>query len=168
MLAGLGLSFEAWQFHTQLGELADVAAAVPGATIIVNHIGAPMGIGPYADRWDEVREVWRPAMQRLASLDNVVLKVGGIGMARFGAGFDRGERPPTSDELLARWGDDLRFCIDTFGPRRCMFESNYPVDAESVGYVVLWNAFKKVSAGYSPEERAALFRGTARRTYRIG
>ncbi|MEZ5265108.1 MAG: amidohydrolase family protein [Acidimicrobiales bacterium] len=167
VLAGMGLTFEGWQFHTQLGELADLAAAVPAATIIVNHIGAPMGIGPYAGRREEVRAVWRPAMTRLATLDNVVVKVGGIGMARFGAGFDRWERPPTSDQLLEHWGDELRFCIDTFGPQRCMFESNYPVDAESASYVVLWNAFKKVSAGYAPDERAMLFRGTARRIYRI-
>ncbi|MCC6437173.1 MAG: amidohydrolase [Acidimicrobiales bacterium] len=168
VLAGMGLTFEAWQFHPQLGELADVAAAVPQATIIVNHIGAPMGIGPYAGRHDEVRARWRPAMARLATLDNVVLKVGGIGMARFGAGFDAWEHPPSSDELLDHWGDDLRFCIDTFGPQRCMFESNYPVDAESASYVVLWNAYKKLSAVYDEAERTALFRGTARRVYRIG
>jgi L-fuconolactonase len=96
-----------------------------------------------------------------------VLKVGGIGMARFGAGFDRWATPPGSDHLLAFWGDQLRWCIDTFGPDRCMFESNFPVDAESCSYVVLWNACKKVSAGYSATERAALFAGTARRVYRI-
>ena len=136
-------------------------------TIILNHLGAPLGIGPYADRRAEVLAVWRPAMAVLASLDNVMLKVGGIGMARYGAGWERQPKPPTSDAVLALWGDELRWCIDEFGPSRCMFESNYPVDGESLSYTVLWNAYKKVSAGYSTSERAALFAGTARRVYRI-
>jgi len=167
VLTRMGLSFEAWQLHPQLDDVVGLADAQPDATIIVNHIGAPMGIGPYAGRRAEVLEVWRPAMARLAARPNVVLKVGGIGMARFGAGFDTWPAPPNSDQLLAYWGEQLRWCIDTFGPSRCMFESNFPVDAESCSYVVLWNAFKKMSAGYSTAERAELFAGTARRTYRI-
>jgi predicted TIM-barrel fold metal-dependent hydrolase len=166
-LAAVGQSFEAWQYHPQLADLIDLARAVPEAQIVLNHLGAPMGIGPYAGRRAEVEAVWRPAMETLASLPNVALKVGGIGMARYGMGFERNERPPTSDELLAVWGDRLRWCIDRFGPDRCMFESNFPVDGESVGYTVLWNAFKKVSAGYTAAERADLFAGTARRVYRI-
>lgn len=166
-LGGLELSFDAWQFHPQLGELAEAAEAVPGTTFVVDHVGAPLGIGPYAGRRAEVLDAWRPPMRRLAACPNVVLKVGGIGMARYGVGFETWPAPPSSDQLLAVWGDELRWCIDTFGPSRCMFESNYPVDGESCSYVVLWNAFKKVSAGYTPAERADLFAGTARRTYRL-
>jgi predicted TIM-barrel fold metal-dependent hydrolase len=136
-------------------------------TIVLNHIGAPMGTGPYAGRRDEVMAAWRPPMEELAAQPNVVLKVGGIGMVRYGMGFEKRDLPPTSDELLVAWGDTLRWCIDAFGPDRCMFESNFPVDADSVSYVVLWNAFKKVSSGYSATERASLFAGTARRVYRL-
>lgn len=167
VLARMGFSFEGWQYHTQLGELADLARAVPEATIVLNHIGAPLGVGPFEGRRDEVMAAWRPAMADVASCPNVVLKVGGIGMSRYGAGFETWERPPTSDQLLEVWGDDLRWCIDTWGPDRCMFESNFPVDAESCGYVVLWNAFKKVSTGYGASERADLFAGTARRVYKL-
>lgn len=168
VLSGMGLSFEAWQYHPQLGEVADLAAALPDLSIIVNHIGAPLGIGPYAEQRAEVTEVWRAAMVGLAEAPNVTLKVGGIGMSRFGTDFHTWKAPPTSDQLLERWGEQLRFCIDTFGPSRCMFESNFPVDSESCSYTVLWNAFKKVSASYPAEERALLFRGTARRVYRLG
>ncbi len=167
-LGKLGLSFEAWQMHPQLDEVVALARAHPEVTIVVNHLGAPMGIGPYAGRRAEVLEVWRPAMERLVTCPNVVLKLGGIGMARFGAGFETLPQPPNSDQLVGFWGDQLRWCIDRFGPPRCMFESNYPVDAESCSYVVLWNAFKKVSAGYGQVERAQLFAGTAREVYRIG
>ncbi len=167
VLSGMGLSFEAWQYHPQLGEVAELAAAFTELSIVLNHIGAPVGIGPYAGKRTEVEAVWRAAMVHLAAFPNITLKVGGIGMSRFGTDFHTWDAPPTSGQLLERWGDQLRFCIDTFGPDRCMFESNFPVDSESCSYTVLWNAFKKVSAGYSTEERAHLFRGTARRVYRI-
>lgn len=167
ILGSMGLSFEAWQYHPQLEDVVALAADRPEVSIIVNHIGAPLGIGPYAGHRAEVLALWRASMVRLAAAPNVTLKVGGIGMGRYGAGFETWDKPPTSDQLLAHWGDELRWCIDTFGPSRCMFESNFPVDAESCSYAVLWNAFKKVSAGYSNEERAALFHGTARRVYRL-
>ncbi|MCP5028227.1 MAG: amidohydrolase family protein [Actinomycetia bacterium] len=167
-LASMGLSFEAWQYHSQLADVADLARAVPELSIIVNHIGGPLGIGRWAGRRDEMLEQWRPAMAELASLENVFLKVGGIGMTRFGVGWENRERPPTSSELLTVWGDELGWCIDEFGPGRCMFESNFPVDGESCSYTVLWNALKKVSAGYSPRDRTALLSGTARSVYRLG
>jgi predicted TIM-barrel fold metal-dependent hydrolase len=163
----MGLSFEAWQYHHQLGEVAELAAAVPDLAIVVNHLGGPIGVGRYAGRREEVRLELREGLEALAGHDNVWLKLGGVGMSRFGVSWHRDELPPTSDQVLAMWGDDLRFGIDTFGPSRCMFESNFPVDGETTGYGVLWNAFKKASAGYSPDERAALFAGSARRFYRL-
>ena len=166
-LAARAMTFEAWQYHPQLSDVVALARACPAVTIVLNHLGAPLGIGPYENRRAEVLAAWRPPMSQLAALDNVVLKVGGIGMKRYGLGFERWERPPGSDDLVAAWGDEMRWCIDAFGPDRCMFESNFPVDAESCNYVVLWNAFKKVSTGYSEAERAALFAGTARRVYRL-
>jgi predicted TIM-barrel fold metal-dependent hydrolase len=72
-----------------------------------------------------------------------------------------------SDEIVERWGDDIRWCIDTFSPWRCMFESNFPVDRRAVGYTVLWNAFQKIASGYSNDEQNSLFAGTAARVYRI-
>jgi len=167
VLASMGLSFEAWQYHHQLGEVADLARALPELSIVVNHLGGPLGVGRFAGREAEVIEQWRPGMEVLAGLPNVSLKVGGIGMTRLGAPWENDERPPTSDTVLERWGDQLLWSIDQFGPDRAMFESNYPVDGVTCSYTVLWNAFKKVSANYSPSERATLFSGTARRVYRL-
>jgi predicted TIM-barrel fold metal-dependent hydrolase len=166
-LAGRGLSFEAWQYHPQLPMVVDLARAVPELTIVVNHIGGPIGVGRYATERERVLSEVRAGLAELARLDNVVLKVGGIGMTRFGARWHADPAPPTSDQLLDLWGDTLRWCIDAFGPSRCLFESNYPVDGETASYVALWNAFKKVSAGYEAHERADLFAGTARRVYRL-
>ena len=166
-LAAMGLSFEAWQYHPQLDMVADLARAVPELPIVVNHLGGPIGVGRYADQRPEVLSALRGSLTELAELDNITLKVGGIGMTRFGARWNEADVPPTSDQLLEEWADTLRFAIDTFGPSRCMFESNFPVDGETTGYVVLWNVFKKVSQGYDPAERADLFAGTARRVYRL-
>ena len=166
-LAAMGLSFEAWQYHPQLDMVVDLAHSVPELPIIVNHLGGPIGVGSYANAWEQVLQDLRADLTRLAEADNVVLKVGGIGMTRFGARWHEAETPPTSDQLLGVWADTMRFAIDTFGPDRCMFESNFPVDGETTGYVALWNAFKKVSVDYSADERADLFAGTARRVYRL-
>ena len=166
-LAERGLSFEAWQYHHQLPMVAELARAVPELPIVVNHLGGPLGVGSYAARTAEVRRVLRDGLMALASLDNVWLKLGGIGMTRFGMTWHHNDVPPSSDDVVAEWGELIRFAIDTFGPQRCLFESNYPVDGETVSYAVLWNAFKKLSSGYTPEERADLLAGTARRLYRI-
>ncbi|MDH5290132.1 MAG: amidohydrolase, partial [Acidimicrobiia bacterium] len=118
-------------------------------------------------RRDEILAWWRPVMADIATCPNVYLKVGGIGMALYGLAWHKEPKAPSSDELVAAWGDEMRFCIDAFGPSRCMFESNFPVDRRGCSYVVLWNAFKKTAAGYSPAEKADLFRGAAKRAYRI-
>jgi len=166
-LAERGLSFDAWQYHHQLDAVADLARAVPELTIIVNHLGGPLGTGRYAGHQAEVYAQLRFGLAAVAKFDNVVLKVGGIGMTRFGVNWDQNELPPTSDDVVARWQDTVGFAIETFGPSRCLFESNFPVDGETVGYATLWNAFKKMSVSYSASERADLFAGTARRVYQL-
>ncbi len=167
VLASMGLSFESWLYHTQLGDVVALASAVPELTIVVNHLGGPLGVGPWADRRAEVERDLREALAALSRHPNVVLKLGGIGMPRAGAVTMHDGRSPSSEALAERWGDLLCFGIDTFGPGRCLFESNFPVDGETASYRVLWNTFKLVSAGYTAEERADLFAGTARRVYRL-
>jgi predicted TIM-barrel fold metal-dependent hydrolase len=162
-----GLTLDAWVYHVQLEELVDLARAVPDTAIVLNHLGGPVLVGAYADRAADELVRWRSLIAEVATCPNVVLKVGGVGMEMFGHGWSQWERPPGSDEIVASWGDHLRFAIDTFGPSRCMFESNFPVDRLSCSYVVLWNAFKKLSAGYTAAERDDLMRGTAIRAYRL-
>ncbi len=166
-LGARGLSLDVWIFHVQLEEIVDLARAVPETTMVLNHLGGPIGVGAYKAHRDEEHARWRARMAEVAGCPNVVLKVGGHGMRMFGTGWVGAVRPPTSDEVVALWGDGMRFVIDAFGPSRCMFESNFPVDRMSFSYVVLWNAFKKVSAGFSAAERDDLMRGTATRTYRL-
>ena len=133
---------------------------------MLDHLGGPLGIGPYAGRRDEVLAEWRRSITEVAACDNVVLKLGGIGMAIHGMGWHR-TGGATADELVATWGEPIRFCIETFGPDRCMFESNFPVDGVSCTYADLWAAFEQIADGYSPSERDDLFAGTATRAYRL-
>ena len=167
-LAQTGFSFDDWLFHPQLPELAALAGAVPELTIVLNHLGGPLGIGPYGRDRDRARADWRASMRLVAACGNVVLKVGGVGMDMyFATGWTARDVPPGSEEVAAHWGDDVRFCIDTFGPDRCMFESNFPVDRQTLPYPVLWNALQIMAAGYNDAEQEDLFSGTATRVYKL-
>ncbi len=168
-LGEMGFSFDAWMFHPQVKELVDLAASVPETPIVLDHLGGPLGIGPYAGIREEVRATLRPALEALAQHEQVVVKVGGIGMSIYGVGLNRFPEAPTSEQVAELWSEDIRHCVDTFGPERCMFESNFPVDRQGCSYTVLFNAFQRVAeeAGWSSVERAELFSGTARRFYRL-
>lgn len=165
-LAPRNLSFDAWLFHSQLAELVDLARAFPGTTIILDHLGGPIGVGRYAGR-PEGFDAWRRSLGEAAACPNVVLKIGSLNMSYTGMDATEAPRPMTSEEMAVRWRDHVRTAIDLFGPDRCMFESNFPVDMVSTSYVVLWNGFKRLTADLSVAERANLFSGVARRTYRF-
>lgn len=167
ILGQMGLSFDAWFYHHQLPEFVDLARTFPDVTIVLDHFGGPLGIGPYAGKEDEVFSAWRDAIAPLSECPNVFFKLGGINMKVNGFDWHKRALPPTSDELADVTGRYYEFCIDHFGADRCMFESNFPVDRESCSYHVLWNAFKKLARGRSDAERAALFHDTAARVYRI-
>ncbi|MGH7044346.1 MAG: amidohydrolase family protein [Acetobacteraceae bacterium] len=166
-LAALGLSFDVWLYFTQLPELVAFAQAFPDLTIILNHVGGPIGIGPYAGHRSEVQETWRRHIAALARCPNVRVKLGGLGMLHFGFDFHLRETPPGSAELVAAWRPYMETCIEAFGARRAMFESNFPPDKQSCTYLALWNAFKRIASGASAEEKAALFTGTASEVYRL-
>jgi len=167
VLARLGVSFDAWLYHPQIDELTDLARAFPRAKIVLNHVGGPIGIGPYAAKRKEVFAAWTASIKALAACPNVCVKVGGLGMRMGGFGFHEKAEPPSSETLAAAWRPYVETCIEAFGPSRCMFESNFPVDKGSYGYPVFWNACKLLAKGASKSEKADLFAGTAARFYRL-
>jgi L-fuconolactonase len=166
-LSALGLALDAWVFHTQLPDVVDLARAVPEARLILGHTGGPLGYGPYAGRRDEVFALWQAGMTELARCDNVVVKLGGL-MRRLAA-FDwlAMPAPPSSETLAGYWRPWIETAIELFGPERCLFESNFPVEKVGAGYRTLWNAFKRIASGASDDQKQALFAGTARRAYRL-
>jgi predicted TIM-barrel fold metal-dependent hydrolase len=162
-----GLSFDAWLYHPQIPELVDLARAFPGMSIILNHMAGPLGIGPYAGHREEVFAIWKAHMAALADCENVSVKLGGLTMSMSGFGWHKREVPAGSSELAEAMAPYYHSCIEQFGANRCMFESNFPVDRASCSYTVQWNAFKRLSHGYTPAERSSLFRDTASRVYRL-
>jgi len=166
-LAPLGLSFEGWCYHPQIPDLTDLARAFPDTTIILNHFGGPLGIGPYEGKREEYLPKWREDTAELAKCPNVVAKLGGINMKTNGFGWHKRAKPPGSEELVAATGPFYVHMIEHFGVDRCMFESNFPVDKTACSYNVLFNAFKRIAKGCSADEKAALFHDTAARVYRV-
>ncbi len=162
-----GLSFDAWLYHPQIPELTALARAFPNTSIVLDHVGGPLGIGPYAGKRDQVFTQWKNNISELAECENVSVKLGGLAMKLCGFGWHANDKPPSSEQLAAAWMPYCHFCIGKFGVKRCMFESNFPVDRLSCSYGVLWNAFKRMTETCSVDERAALFHDTAARVYRL-
>jgi L-fuconolactonase len=167
LLSRYELSFDSWVYHTQIPELTALARRFPDVTIVLDHIGGPLAIGVYSGRRAEVFDVWRSNLRDLATCPNSHVKLGGVGMHLFGFGFEDEPTPPSSTALAEAWRPYVDVCVETFGPNRCMFESNFPVDKRSCSYGVLWNAFKRIAERYSASEKAALFSETAKRVYRL-
>jgi len=163
-----GLTYDSWHYHYQNQEFLELARAVPDTTMILDHFGSPVAIGSDAGRLDEIFEIWKGDIAAIAACPNTVAKLGGLAMPDNGFGFHERDVPPGSDELLAvqrRW---YEHAIDCFGPGRCMFESNFPVDRFSLSYGIYWNAMKKLAVQFTEEEQVAMFAGTARRVYGLG
>jgi L-fuconolactonase len=164
-LQQLGYSFDAWMYHPQLPELVDLMEAFPEAKIVLNHVGGRLNVGTYAQERDKVREEWLRDLKALARYPNVHVKLGGLGMPFYMFGFDT--KDPSSAALAAAWQPLLEPCIEMFGVERCMFESNFPVDKETCSYRNLWNAFKRLTADASDDEKRFLFHDTAKAFYRL-
>jgi predicted TIM-barrel fold metal-dependent hydrolase len=167
-LGRFGLSYECSLYHPQLPELIDLARGFPDLPILANHCGGLIRVGPYRDHPEEAFAAWRRDLRELARCPNVCLKLGGQAMTIRGFAFHEHVLPPSSGELAAAWRPIMETCIEAFGPDRCMFESNFPVDKGMCSYPVVWNAFKRLASGCSADEKAALFHGTATRFYRLG
>jgi predicted TIM-barrel fold metal-dependent hydrolase len=166
-LAPLGLSFDAWLLEPQLPDVIDLARAFPDTTIILDHVGTPLGRGSYTGKLEERFPVWRENIRELAKSPNVNVKLGGLAMAFCNFPSFLAEPRAPSQQLADEWRPYIETCIEAFGAERCMFESNFPVDMGSCSYATLWNAFKRLAAGASDAEKTALFSGTAKRVYRL-
>lgn len=167
-VAKRGLGFDAAVAQSQLLELVDFAHSFSDTLIVLNHIGTPLAIGRYRDNPADAFAQWKAGMVALARCPNVVVKIGGLNMPFTGLGVDPSAATPlTSSQMADRQRVHVLTTIELFGPHRCMFESNFPVDQWYTSYRVLWNAFKIITTGFSTADRSALFSETARRVYRM-
>jgi L-fuconolactonase len=166
-LERMGLAFDAFLYEPQLPEVLDLAREFPGTTIVLNHTGTPLGVGGYAGRREERFPLWRDNIQALARCENVYLKLGGLGMPVCGFDSFLATPPASSERLAEEWRPYIETGIEAFGAARCMFESNFPTESGSCTYPVLWNAFKRVAAGATADEKRQLFAGVAKKAYNL-
>ncbi|QBS40705.1 amidohydrolase [Nocardia sp. CS682] len=167
VVADRDLALDLWILSPQLADAAELAEAMPELRLVLDHCGAPLGFGPYATDRAAHFATWARGIREVAQRPNVVCKLGGLLATAAAFDYRTAAAPPSSEELAALWRPWFDTCVEAFGPDRCMFESNFPVDKMGTRYATLWNAFKRLAAGASDTELAALFAGTARRTYRL-
>ncbi len=166
-LAKRGVSFDAWILEPQIGDVADLARAFPDTPICLDHCGTPLGNASYSGKLEERFPIWREAILELGKCENVVVKLGGLAMHNCDMPSEGPAVGLGSEELATMWKPYIETCIEAFGTKRAMFESNYPVDRWGATYPVLWNTFKRITADASAEEKADLYAGNAARFYRI-
>ncbi len=166
-LGRLGFTYDTWHYHHQNPAFAALARAVPGTTMVLDHFGTPLGVGRYRDQREAIFAQWKLDIAEIAKCPNVVAKLGGLAMPDNGFGWHERATPPTSDEFAEGQKHYYLHAIECFGPERCMFESNFPVDKWSISYPVMWNGMKKIVAGFSESEKDAMFYRTAARVYRL-
>ena len=166
-LGELGYSYDTWHYHHQNPDFAELARAVAGTTMILDHFGTPLGVGPYAGKSEEIFAQWCIDINNISACPNVVAKLGGLAMPDNGFAWHTRGQPASSDELVESQRDYYLHAINAFGPQRCMFESNFPVDKFSLSYHVYWNAMKKIASEFNESEQTAMFQGTASRIYRL-
>lgn len=162
-----GLTYDTWNYHHQIRDFTALARAVPGTKMILDHFGTPLGVGRYAGKRSEIFARWKDDIAEVAERPNVYAKLGGMAMPDNGFGWNTREMPPSSDEFVAAQAAWYHHAIKCFGPERCMFESNFPVDRLSISYRTLWNGLKKIAADYPEAAQAAMFAGTARKVYKL-
>lgn len=167
LLSEFGLTLDVWAYQTQLDEVCALAKALPDLTIVIDHCGGPLGVGPYRHDDPTAFAEWRNAVRRVAVHPNTRVKIGGFGLSVMGYNYASRPTPPHSNELAADWAPHVETCLEAFGAERSMFESNFPVDKGQFGYRAVWNAFKRLAAPLTDRERADLFWRCASRCYGI-
>jgi len=163
-----GHVLDLYAFHTQLNEVADLARALPGLPIILNHIGGPLGVGRYADIGEQVFADWAQGMTDVASCPNVQVKLSGFAISRIAiVPLHARERPYSSMEVAEFCKPWVDHCLSAFGAQRCMFGSNFPVDKVATPMLTLVNAMKHLTSHLSHSDRQDFFASNARRVYKI-
>ena len=166
-LSSLNMVFDTWHYHNQIKDLTELAKNLPDLVIVHDHFGGPLGIGPYKGKREEIFAQWKEDIFELSQCKNVYSKLGGLAMPVNGWDWHKKEKPATSDEIISEQSSYYLYALDCFGSERCMFESNFPVDKQSVSYPVIWNAYKKLVKDFGETDKENLFYRTAENVYKL-
>ncbi len=173
-LQDYSLSFDAWVFHHQLGEMTDLARTFPEQIFVLDHMGTPIGLGgPFASYGrnaqarDVILKTWQYGMAELAECPNVRVKLSGFFMPVVGWGFEHRTTPVARQELLDAYAPHAHFVLQLFGVERCLFASNFPMDKVSLSLAQLYQLYADTVADRSEAEQRLLFADNARQIYRL-
>ena len=166
-LSSMNLVFDTWHYHNQISDLTKLAKNLPDLIIVHDHFGGPLGIGPYKGKREEIFKQWQEDIYELSQCKNVYAKLGGLAMPVNGWAWHKNEYPASSNDIITEQSRYYLHTIDCFGSKRCMFESNFPVDKQSVSYHVIWNAYKKLVKDFDEQDKHNLFYGTAEKVYKL-
>jgi predicted TIM-barrel fold metal-dependent hydrolase len=162
------LSLDVFVFYNQLPDVMALARAVPDLPIVLNHSGGIITDPRFADQALEIISEWRASMRALAACENVVVKLGGMGMPPLAGNYwTQHEQPPTSQHHADWQRPYVMHIIDNFAVDRVMFQSNFPTEKPSANYGIVWNAFKRIAQGFGASEKSKMFFENAKTTYRL-
>lgn len=173
-LAEHELSYDAWAFSTQLSQVAELAEAVPEVPLVLCHAGTPVGyggefhgVGANQTAREQIAAQWRNGILMVAGQPHVRVKLSGLLMPVLGFGYENAADKPGVSELVDKLGPLVRFCIDAFGPERCMVASNFPVDRVATTYANAFDAMVELTSTDGQTAQAQMFAGTAESFYRL-
>lgn len=174
-LAALNLSFDAWLYSSQLPDLIQLAKAFPEVSIVLDHFGTPAGlfgpVGSHTGLTKTARENilfrWQEDIEELGHLPNVYTKMSGLFMPILGHGFHKEKRLATKTEVFDLAYPLICHVLQSFGPYRTMFASNFPMDSVSTSLVNIIDAFSDAVAVSHPEHLQHIFRDNAKQFYRL-
>jgi L-fuconolactonase len=168
------LTFDAWIYAHQIGQLDALLRDVPGTRVVLDHLATPIGLGgPIGAHGRDAREreriakTWRDDLARLAGHRQLHAKLSGLLMPVVGWGFHARARPPTAGELADALGPHIEHALRVFGVERCMFASNFPIDKVSATWGAITDALAQLTQRLEPDARRALFHDNALRFYGI-
>ena len=174
MLGERGLSFDAWMYYHQLPDFIDLVRAIPKTPVVLCHLATPIGLagdygglGNTAAERDKIAGQWKDSLSRLVEVPHLRFKISGLLMPIVGFGAEHQPTTMSKDEFVDRVGPLVTWALDTFGIRRCMFGSNFPMDKVSITYQTLVAALDELLANRPEEEKQLFFNGVARDFYRI-
>jgi predicted TIM-barrel fold metal-dependent hydrolase len=148
-LSDYGLSFDLQVFASQMESAARLAEDFPRTIFILQHAGM------LEDLSERGRAVWRSGMAALAGQQNVFSKLSGLGTFIH-----------RNDAQHIAW--IVRETVALFGPERCLYGSNFPIEKLWTEYAPLIEAYRSAVAAYSDVEQRAMLHDNAARVYRIG
>lgn len=174
-LADAGLRFDAWVYSPQIGDVTTLAKEYPEVPIMLDHLGSPVGVfgpvGRYRGADEKLREetfeLWQHSLATLAEQPNAHVKLSGLLMPLTGHGLHKRAGPASAAEIAELIEPFVNHALDVFGPERCLWASNFPMDKVAASLETVIEAYARVVAERGETVLRQVFRDNALKFYAI-